>query len=339
MKFNLLVIAILLFSSTAQAQQEAQFVSAINNPYLYNPAAGGIGSVAQIDLVGSLQWMGANGPKSFGISGSTILNIGNSASLQEYNKNGKMMHALPVQTVGALKHVVGGKIIRDQIGIFNNTTIQANYAIHLPINKIFNIGAGIGLGWGGHRINTNRVVLYDQVDDTYSNFLSNTSGQNVFNMNAGIVFYGKGLFFGASVSQILRNEVKFNNIETGSLYQRHIYLNLSYALKVGEHVLEPVVIAKVGQSFPTSLDYGARFLFRGASWIGIYGRSTNTMIFQVGSTLVGNTYLSYSYGMGMGQLKNVYTNSHEIQLGIYFGNKSAKAKSATKKNKEQETEG
>lgn len=324
---NIIVIAILLYSGFAFSQQESQFAAGFQNPYIYNPAAGGLSSVTQLDLIARLQWTGSGqGPKTVNFSGHSILGIGNSASVKEYNPGGKLMHARPDVTVGALKHVVGGKIMSDEIGVFNKIGVYGSYAIHLPVTKQFNVGAGVGLGWGNFRINQSRVVLFDQNDDTYAAALGNTSQQHIFDANAGIVFYGKGLFFGASMSQIFRNKAKFNDVETGSNYNRHYYLNAAYALKIGESVLEPGVILKMAENTPVNLDFGARFIYRNATWLGIYGRTSNNLVFQFGTTLVENIYISYAYEQSVGKIRNAASGTHEIQLGIYLGKRVKKKK-------------
>lgn len=331
---NSIVISLLVISGCAFSQQESQFAAGFQNPYIYNPAAGGLSSVTQIDLTTRLQWVGAgNGPKTVNLSGHSVIGIGNSARLKEYNPKGKMMYARPDVTVGALKHVVGGRIMSDEIGVFNKVGVYGSYAIHIPVTREFNVGLGLGLGWGNFRINPKRVVLYDQVDDTYAAALGNTSQQHIFDANAGIVFYGKGLLFGAGMTQMFRNKARFSNVETGSNYNRHYFLNASYGLKVGKSVLEPGVIMKVAENTPVNLDFGARFIYKNAAWLGIYGRTSNNLVFQLGTTLVENIYISYAYEHSVGKIRNAASGTHEIQLGIYLGKRSKGNASSDSENK------
>lgn len=335
---NYIIIALLLSGGIAFSQQESQFAAAFNNPYLYNPAAGGLSSVTRVDLVARMQWTGyGQGPTTVNLTGHSVLGIGNSASVQEYNPKGKAMHALPDVTVGALKHVVGGRIMNDAIGIFNKVGVYGSYAIHLPVTKEFNIGVGVGLGWGNFRINQSRVVLYDQIDDAYATVLGNSSQQHIFDANAGLVFYGKGLFFGASMTQAFKNKVKFSDIETGSFYNRHYFLNLSYGLKIGKSVLEPGVIAKFVENSPVNVDFGARFIYRNATWLGVYGRTSNNLVFQFGTTIVENIYISYAYEHSVGKIRNAASGTHEIQLGIYIG-KRVKKQSVSEDKEESNSE-
>jgi type IX secretion system PorP/SprF family membrane protein len=330
---TIFIFVVVFLSGFAFSQQESQFASSFNNPYLYNPAAGGLANVAQIDVVTRLQWTGAGqGPKTVNLSGHSVLGIGGSAAVESYNPKGKFMHALPTASTGTMKHVVGGRIMSDEIGVFSKVAAHASYAIHLPVVKEFNIGVGVGLGWSNFRINPNRVVLHDQNDDAYLMALTNTSQQHFFDANAGLVFYGKGLFFGASISQLFGNKAKFSGndfkVATNSRYNRQYVLNLAYGIKVGKSVLEPGVIAKFADNAPANFDFGARFIYRNATWLGVYGRTSNNLVFQFGTTLVENIYISYAYEHGVGKIRNAASGTHEIQLGIFLGKRTKKAPKA-----------
>ena len=332
---NIVVIALLSVSGLVYSQQESQFASAFQNPYIYNAAAGGMSNVTQIDLVSRFQWVGmSQSPTTINLTGHTVLNIGSSTSKHEYNPKKKPLYPRPDVIAGGVKHVVGGKVLSDNVGVFNRLGVYGSYAFHMPLTSDFNIGAGLGLGWSNFKINQSKVVLFDQNDDIYNLALANSSQQNFLDANAGIVLYGKGLFFGASMTQMFKNKVRFDDVETGSNYNRHFYFNLSYGLKLGESVLEPGVIVKLSENTPANLDFGARFIYKNASWIGVYGRTNSNVIFQLGTTLVENLYVSYAYELGTGLLRNASSGTHEIQLGIYLGKKKSKKYSSATDSEE-----
>lgn len=311
-------------------QQESQFASIFQNPYILNPAAGGLSNVAQIDANTRMQWIGyGEGPTTLMLTGHSQLKIGKSSSNGEFNPTGEAMFAKPGISVGSVKHIVGGKIISDAIGPFNKLGVYGSYAIHLPLTKQFNIGVGLGIGYSNFRINQNRVTLYDENDDVYASALGSSSQQNIGDVNAGFVFYGKGLFFGFSTSQILKNKAKFSSVLTNSNYNRHYYFTLNYGIKAGDKMtIEPGVIMKLAENSPMSLDFGARFIYKGSTWLGIYGRTSNSMVFQIGSNLVKNLYVSYAYELATGKIRNAASGTHEIQLGIYLGkNRNVKKES------------
>lgn len=301
-------------------QQESQFATVNQNPYLLNPAAGGLYDVAQFDLNTRMQWVGyGQGPTTVVATGHSQIKIGNSGQNGEFNTKDQTLFASPKMSVGSMKHIVGGKILNDAIGPFSKTTIQGSYSVHLPLSKTINIGVGLGLGLTNFRINQSRVVLTDENDIAYDAFLGNSSAQSIGDANAGFVLYGNGLFVGLSTSQVLRNKAKFADVMTNSVYNRHYYLNLRYGYKAGSITIEPAAIVKYAENSPLSADLGARFFYNNASWIGIYGRTSNSLVFQVGSNLVKNIYFSYSYEHAIGKIRNAASGTHEIHLGYYFG--------------------
>lgn len=325
---NLSLIFVLIIGSSVFGQQESQFASVFQNPYLINPAAGGINDVMQLDALSRMQWIGSGqGPTTLMFTGHSQIKIGKSGSNKEFNSGDDALFATPKMSVGSIKHVVGGKLLNDAIGPFGKTSFYGSYAIHLPMTKKFNIGAGIGLGWSNFRINESRVVLYDQDDITYANVLASSASQNIGDINGGIVFYGKGLFVGLSTAQVLRNKAKFSDVLTNSNYNRHYYFNISYSKQVDKITLEPSAMLKYAENSPISLDLGSRFIFNRSTWIGFWYRTSNNLVFQVGSNLVKNLYLSYSYEQSIGEIRNAASGTHEIQLGMYLGKFRSKAKS------------
>lgn len=320
MKRIVLISSIIVSISGLFAQQESQFATVNQNPYLLNPAAGGLYNVAQFDLNTRMQWVGyGQGPTTISATGHSQIKVGKSGQNQEFNTKDQVLFANPKMSVGSMKHIVGGKILNDAIGPFSKTTVQGSYAVHLPLSKKLNIGVGLGLGLTNFKINQSRVVLTDENDIAYDAFLGNSSSQSIGDVNAGFVLYGNGLFVGLSSAQILRNKAQFADVLTNSVYNRHYYLNLRYGISFGNITVEPAAVVKYAESSPLSADLGARFFYNNASWIGIYGRTSNSLVFQVGSNLIKNIYFSYSYEHAIGKITNAATGTHEIHLGYYLG--------------------
>lgn len=313
------LFAVSAFFSTAQ--QESQFANTSNNPFYINPAAGGLYDVMQFEITGRTQWMGYNGgPRTMMVMGNSQIGFGGNKALKEYNVKDKSLFALPTVSTGNIKHIVGGKMINDAIGPFAKTSVHGSYAIHLPFVKSFNFGAGIGLGWSNFKVDQSRVILYQNDDDSYNQFLGSTSSQNLLDVNAGLVFYNEELFVGLSTTQALNNKVKFDTITTGSSHARHYYLVSKYRFDFGGGAFEPSVTGKFTPNAPLSFDIGARFIINNSTWFGMQYRTSNALVLQLGSTIVKNLYVGYSYEHAVGPIQTANNGSHELQLGIFIGN-------------------
>ncbi|MFK7786034.1 MAG: PorP/SprF family type IX secretion system membrane protein [Crocinitomicaceae bacterium] len=320
----LLAAVIICLSGESFAQQEGHYLNMASNPFMLNPAAGGLSDVANIELSFRNQWSGYSGsPRSVLLMGHTPLKVGKDAesALSEFNNENATLFKSPTRTTGKMKHILGGRAMYDGIGPFNKTSIYGSYAFHLPFTKTINFGAGIGLGWSNLGINQDRVVLYQQDDAAYTQFLGNTSSQNILDANAGIVFYGEKLFVGVSTTQLLRNSVEFDDVVTESNFNRHYFLVAKYEFELNEQfAIEPTVVAKYVQNSPFSGDIGARFIYNKASWLALQYRTSNAFTFQLGTNIVKNIYLSYGFEMATGPLRTGTSGTHELQLGFYIGN-------------------
>lgn len=319
----LLICFISAITLSVYGQQESQYLNAINNPYLLNPAAGGMPNVAQIELTSRIQWIGYNGPQTFCLTGNSPFKFKKEGdkAISEYNLEDKAFFEAPKAATGKLKHIAGGKVISDRIGPFSKTSIFGSYGIHLPFSKKLNFGAGLGVGWSNFRVMPDRVVLYQEEDAAYSEFLSSTSVQNFFDANAGLVVYNDHLMLGFSSSQILRTKASIWTHFNESIFNRHYFLTGRYRFDFDNKLsLEPQVVGKFAENSPSSWDFGLRAYYNRAAWIGLQYRTSNAMVVQVGANLIKNLYINYGYEMATGPIKTGNNGTHEIQLGIYIGN-------------------
>lgn len=319
----LLATVFFCLSGNTFAQQEGHYLNMASNPFMLNPAAGGLSDVAHIELTSRNQWSGYNGgPRSVLLVGHTPIKAGKNADagIKEFNASNSMLFESPTRSVGKMKHVVGGKAVFDAIGPFVKTSVYGSYAFHLPFTKKINFGAGIGLGWSNLGIIQDRVVLFQEDDAAYSQFLGNTSTQNILDANAGIVFYDENFFVGVSTTQLFKNKVEFEDISTTSNFNRHYFLVAKYNFNINTHYsLEPTIVAKYVQNSPFSADFGARLIYNKATWLAIQYRTSNALTFQLGTNLVKNIYLSYGFELGTGVLRSGSNGTHELQLGFYIG--------------------
>jgi len=318
-----LILLAILSCFSSKAQQEYQFANTVNNPFLLNPAAGGMTDVIHLEASTRMQWVGYDGgPNTTLIAGNSQIRFGNGGNktLAEFNQRDEKLFENPKVTTAKSKHVIGGKIWNDAIGPFAKTSIQGSYAYHLPLTKNMNFGVGIGLGYSNFRLDESKVVLHQADDNVYSQFLGNSSQQNIGDAQAGFVVYSEKMFFGISGTQMLKNDVKLDQIMTQSNFNRHAFLIAKYKFDITDQLqIEPSVITKMTQNSPISFDFGTRAIYKNAAWFGVQYRTSSSLIFQIGSNLIKNFYLCYAYEQSIGKLRTAGNSTHEIQLGYYLG--------------------
>ncbi len=317
------LILLLAVGQNSFAQQESQFINVMNNPYMINPAAGGMNGVMHFELTSRSQWLGYNGgPRTFMLTGNSEIKVGskNDRVLSEFNTEDKALFSDPSATLGKIKHVVGGRALNDVIGPFAKTSVFGSYAIHLPFTKKLNFGLGVGIGWSNFRIDQERVILYQEDDASYAQFLGTSSAQNILDANAGLIFYNDNFVGGISMVQLLKNKSSFSDIATESFFNRHYFLTAKYRFDFENKIsVEPIVVAKIAENSPVSLDAGIRFAYNRGAWLGIQYRTSNAIVFQLGANVIKNLYVAYGYEAGIGKIRTANNGTHEIQLGFYLG--------------------
>lgn len=337
MRYLLITFSFILSGFAANAQQEAHFVNLPNNPYILNPAAGGMSDIIQIESTSRFQWLGYNGgPRSIMLTANSPIRVGSSNNaVDEFNILDDKFFRSPKVSTGKMKHVVGGKFINDAIGPFTRTSVYGTYSIHIPLSSSMNLGAGLGVGYTNFAINESRVVLYEENDIAYSSFLGNSASQGIFDANAGLHVYSERFYAGLAMSQALNNSVIFDNTSTLSNYNRHFFLTARYTADINEDLaIEPTLVGKYVQNSPLAFDLGARVVLNQASWVGMQYRTSNAILFQVGSNLIKNLYIAYAYEHAIGKISLAGNSTHEIQLGLYLGN-NRNLKKEIKENKKE----
>lgn len=317
------LIAVGLIQFELVAQQETQFANVIHNPYLFNPAAGGMTDLLQVDLGYRNQWLAATGnPQSIYLSGHSQLRIGNSGNgWAEFNNRGESLFEDPKRSVGALKHIVGGKFISDGIGPFQKTAITGSYGVHLPLTKKFNIGLALGAGWGNFRIDPNKTSLIDANDATFQQFAGQVSSQNVLDVQSGLVIYNDRFYFGISGTQLLNNQISVQTVETGNTLNRHLFIISSYRFPISEELeLEPFIHIKGVKNSPVSVDLGSRVRYNRFAFAGLQYRTGNSFVLSMGVNVMRNFNVSYAFEYGTKKVRVSNAGTHEIQLGFLLGN-------------------
>lgn len=309
---------------SASAQQEYQFGNYTHNPYLFNPAAGGLTDFTQVDIGYRNQHISSDGnPVTMYASGHTQL-YGKGNSGKVFNPDGVSMYAPPLNSVGKFKHVIGGRLVNDAIGPFQKTGVMATYGIHMPLTKKWNMGVGLGLGWNNIGINPTKVVAINSADDVLEGFGSRWN-QNNMDLQAGLVVYSDRFTFSLSGTQLLGNKFNFSDAYFISKFNSHLFAYASYKAKAGEKVVvEPFAMLRTVKNSPISADLGAKFHYD-FLWMGLQYRTSQSFVVSAGLNLLKNFYVSYAFEYSAKATRVATAGTHEIQLGVYIGKSKKKA--------------
>ncbi|MEM9050686.1 MAG: type IX secretion system membrane protein PorP/SprF [Bacteroidota bacterium] len=331
-KIALLTSLSLLVFGLANAQQLPQFSQYMNNAYVINPAASSLTHDIDLNIGFRQQWAGFDGaPQTYYVGGT--INLG-----KRSGPPGKL-YSIPISQPAMLKqkpsvrygkHVVGGLIARDEYGVFERTSVMGSYSYHHPIGEKYWLAGGLSLGWYGLTFDRNSIILENDFDNTYFDFIANGSNSNIFDINAGLYFYGDRIFAGYSVYQLGQNEINLGNEDSPlnlseARLEMHHFINAGYRITVSDKIdLTPSFMVKVRPPSPLSVDINVMAAWDQKFRLGLSYRNEDAVSVILGANLTDFMRLAYAYDYVTSDINDISSGSHEIVLGFLFNRKNNK---------------
>jgi type IX secretion system PorP/SprF family membrane protein len=323
--YTLIVIAVT--SQLAKAQQRPQYTQYVFNNYLLNPALSGIENYTDVKLGYRSQWTGLDGApvtSYFSVNapiGNRFLQGdatafpaggGLNPSSRSYTQN--YMAAEP-------HHGVGLMVVSDKTGPITQTNIDATYAYHLGLTETLNLAVGVSAGVSHNIIDKSKLTYVDQNDPTINNI---TGAQWKPDLGVGVWAYSSNYFFGASVQQILPQNLYVTTSTTAVQNKTvpHYFVTGGVKLFVSDDItLMPSALLKFIAPVPVTFDVNMKMSFRDKFWIGGSYRRNDSYAALVGFNLNSLINVGYSYDFTTSALNTVSHGSHEIVLGILLNNR------------------
>ncbi|WP_413667897.1 type IX secretion system membrane protein PorP/SprF [Mucilaginibacter sp. Mucisp86] len=323
--YTLIVIA--ATTQLAKAQQRPQYTQYVFNNYLLNPALSGIENYTDVKLGYRSQWTGLDGApvtSYFSVNapiGNRFLQGdatafpaggGLNPSSRSYTQN--YMAAEP-------HHGVGLMVVSDKTGPITQTNIDATYAYHLGLTETLNLAVGVSAGVSHNVIDVSKLTYVDQNDPTINNI---TGSQWKPDLGIGVWAYSSNYFFGASVQQILPQNLYVTTSTTAVQNKTvpHYFVTGGVKLFVSDDItLMPSALLKFIAPVPVTFDVNMKMSFKDKFWIGGSYRRNDSYAALVGFNLNSLINVGYSYDFTTSALNTVSHGSHEIVLGILLNNR------------------
>lgn len=307
----LIVPLMLLPCSFLEAQQQPLYSQYTLNKYLYNPAIAGADGYTSINLLARQQLVGfENAPATFVLTGQTrILDDSYINRILSIRKNEKK--ASRSGKVG-----VGGSIFSDRNGDISKTGIQLTYAYHINFNDLSQVSFGLSVSAFQFKLNDQNAVLAMQGDP-----LLNSTKKTFFipDANVGVFFLTESYYAGFSLSNLMGSAIKLGPDRFKDYRSpRNVYLLAGYKWYPGNDLrIEPSVMMQTMQR-NVSVDLNTTATYLGRYWLGLSYRTTRTVIVTAGAS-VKNFYFGYAYDLNMNAVRNYTSGSHELMIGMRFG--------------------
>jgi len=283
--FALMVV----ISFNVNAQQDPLYSQYINNPFVINPAYGGMTNNLNTAISYRYQWTGFEG------------------SPLTLNANGHI--SLANNKMGA-----GLIILSDQLGASSTNEVFATYSYRLQLDEKKTLSFGLQGGVSNYQTDNSEVTPQHLDDPLFQGTISKTAP----NLGVGLILSTDRYYFGLSVPRMLEATLQQDDL-ISSQYSRHFYAMVSYLFLIGEHIrLRPSVLVKAVAGSPASIDLNAAFIIHENYQAGILARDFNT--YGIFTQLLIKDSFRLGYVFEVPTEKSVGTRflTHELTLGIRF---------------------
>lgn len=333
MKRTFILIFLCLLSIQNFAQDNFYFSQYFQVGPAINPATTGIDNFLDVKLNYRNQWTGFTDAPStnyFGVNG--YLQKGPQKGYKQYalrTSNPYFLDSLPVAQIPfgeKLRHGLGGQIIYDVQGPYEQISGFINYALHIPLNDKIKISVGLSGSLTNQRIDFEKIVLTNPDDDDFYQSLIASGGKSTyFDLNPGLMLYGKKFYVSYAAFRAFRMQVSSNEIfSSGDAIDHNIMVGIQFPLS--PHVkLLPSALYTINQDIENVWDANLKALINEKAWVGLSYKSTSTVVFMAGVYINNLINLSYSYDYVTSELNNYTNGSHEITMGLMLFKKDLKA--------------
>lgn len=309
----------------SKAQQKPQYTQYIFNNFLLNPALSGMENYTDVKIGHRQQWQGINGaPKTSFVSAHMVLGDKylwrNALSLPENGDPPMGRNYTQNYTSSPAHHGLGFMAVNDKAGPLSFLNVALTYAYHLKMNNALNLSVGTALGINHVSLDLNALKLEEQNDPALSNA---GNSQLKPDLSVGLWLYGARFFAGASVQQIIPQELSFSsnpNYSTGREVG-HVFLTAGYKLFIDNEIsaTPSVMLKKVG-NIPLSYDANLKVSFKDRFWVGGSYRKNDSFAALAGINFNNVFNLTYSYDYTTSPLRSYTSGSHELVLGFQLNN-------------------
>jgi type IX secretion system PorP/SprF family membrane protein len=295
-----LIILILLFTTIAAlAQQNPLSESYFMDKYTLAPSYAGNFNPKFLFLGYRSDWSGiAGGPKTFRVSYSDIL----------------------MQNAG-----VGGKLIYDKAGIFNQLYVLGSYSYNLQIAEEHHVLFGLSAG-----IYHNSINLLDYYNDPNYNIdpsliQSDVKSKVKFMSDVSLVYLWNGLEAGVLFSNLSFGDASYEDVNLKYNPLSNFQVHASYLYTVADDWdIVPLVLVRGGRYVKTQFEIASQVVWQKRFMASLVFRDPGILGFGIGANIDKGLKLAYNFNFATNVAMGVF-NNHELTLGFnifeYLGTK------------------
>lgn len=307
----------LIVGQSVYSQQSPLFSQYMVNKFLINPAVAGGNGYTNINMVAREQYTGfKNAPRTFAISAQSRL-LNDSYIMKKLRIRKNANQATRFTNVG-----IGGSIFSDRNGIVTKTGFQFAYAYHINFNNRFQLSMGLSGSGYQYKLDDSNAVLANSDDPV---LLGNKKQFWVPDATFGVYLTDNQWYTGATITDIFGSGLKLGSDplkDNFSSLRNYIFLAGSKFNLDDNFKIEPSLLLRT-TSMETRLDINTKVYYVDNYWMGLSYRSDKTIVCMVGVNM-DIFHFAYAYDASFGSVKTYGSGSHELMLGVRFGDNNTR---------------
>jgi len=283
-----IIIFMVLFSTSANAQQEPTYTQYMFNTQTINPAYAGTWEALGFMMLAREQWVGIDGAPST-----------QTFSFQNAHKNERTGYGL--------------NIINDKYGKEKRFSVFGDYSHMVQVTNNLKLRMGLKAGFSAY---SNNLSDYDVITPDDPFFQGEVDYKFMPNFGIGLFLYQNNFYAGISIPKIVNNEFENNyNNYSSQAEIRHYYIMGGYVFNISEKLIfKPTMLGKMVQGAPAQFDFSANFLISEKVWLGAMYRSGDAYGFLAQWVINNKLRLGYSVDFAIGEIGGYQNGTHEVMI-------------------------
>jgi type IX secretion system PorP/SprF family membrane protein len=292
MKKIIVIIAVILFTVSAKAQQDPQYTQYIYNMNIINPAYAGSYDALSLNFLARSQWVGIDGaPRT--------LTLG--------------AHSPVGKNVG-----LGLSVIVDEIGPVEEQNIYGDFSYTLNVSNNAKLALGLKAGYTFFNL---CLPCLNTTDPGDAAFINNNVNKVLPNIGVGAFYYTDKFYLGLSIPNLLEtfHFEKRGGQVTRASETKHFFLSSGYVFDLSYDIkLKPSIMVKAAEGSPLSVDFSGNILFYDKFEAGLSYRLDESISALVNLRVRKNLRIGYAYDYTLTNLGTFNSGSHEVFLLFNF---------------------
>ncbi|MCI2229318.1 type IX secretion system membrane protein PorP/SprF [Polaribacter sp. MSW13] len=292
MKKVIIIIAVIIFTVSAKAQQNPQFTQYMYNMNIINPAYAGSYDALSLNFLARTQWVGIDGAPQ-------TLTLG--------------AHSPVGKNVG-----LGLSVIIDEIGPVQEQNLYGDFSYTINVGNKAKLALGVKAGFTFFNVCLPCLNTAEPDDEA---FINQNANKVLPNFGAGAFYYTNNFYLGFSIPNLLETfhfQKKGGQISRAS-ETKHFFLTSGYVFDINQEMkFKPSIMVKAAEGAPLPIDFSGSVFFNEKFELGLSYRLDESLSALANVRVRKNLRIGYAYDYTITNLGNFNSGSHEIFLLFNF---------------------